>query len=354
MYNSIPKKPRFNCAEEKARQVLLYYKVNTLPIDVRKLIKASNICVIKCYSKLIKRHSLKKEDLYESFGKDGAVLYDATKPKPYTIVYNDIDKPTMRITWTLAHELGHIVLKHHVEFDETRLMRCGLIDRDYKILDAEADAFAAELLAPVIVMITANWDTKDSIMQHCGLSVMAARIRSRSLRSIKQIKECYFKYERNLYYAFYNYIHLKFCPECKTFFVSKDANYCPICGSHSIIWKKGEINIMKYEGVNVNELSKAIVCPICQNEEILENGDYCAICGTYLVNHCSDITDEYDNIEKQGCGTLLPGNARYCPYCGNPSHFKQINALCSWEQEQAIFKSLESGKSVPFDEEIPF
>lgn len=111
---------------------------------------------------------------------------------------------------------------------------------------------------------------------------------------------------------------------------------------------------MKYEGVNVNELSKAIVCPICQNEEILENGDYCAICGTYLVNHCSDITDEYDNIEKQGCGTLLPGNARYCPYCGNPSHFKQINALCSWEQEQAIFKSLESGKSVPFDEEIPF
>lgn len=73
MYNSIPKKPRFNCAEEKARQVLLYYKVNTLPIDVRKLIKASNICVIKCYSKLIKRHSLKKEDLYESFGKDGAV-----------------------------------------------------------------------------------------------------------------------------------------------------------------------------------------------------------------------------------------------------------------------------------------
>lgn len=61
MYNSIPKKPRFNCAEEKARQVLLYYKVNTLPIDVRKLIKASNICVIKCYSKLIKRHSLKKK-----------------------------------------------------------------------------------------------------------------------------------------------------------------------------------------------------------------------------------------------------------------------------------------------------
>ena len=37
MYNSIPKKPRFNCAEEKARQVLLYYKVNPLPIDVRLL-----------------------------------------------------------------------------------------------------------------------------------------------------------------------------------------------------------------------------------------------------------------------------------------------------------------------------
>lgn len=54
MYNSIPKKPRFNCAEEKARQVLLYYKVNTLPIDVRKLIKASNIFVQSIYYSQIK------------------------------------------------------------------------------------------------------------------------------------------------------------------------------------------------------------------------------------------------------------------------------------------------------------
>lgn len=350
MSNQIPSKPRFHYAEEKARQVLLYCNVSTMPIDVRSLIKSSNKCTIKRYSKLMERYSFSKQDLVDNFGNDGAILYDTQNTKTYTIIYNDIDKPDTRINWTLAHELGHFVLKHHIDFDETKLIRGGLTDYEYKVLDAEADAFAAELLSPLMVMIAANWDTKDALIQHTGLSNMAARNRSRAIRRVKIFKECYFKYERELYYTFYNHIYKKFCPECKTSFVDRDAKYCPICGAHNLIWKNTEENIMKYSGILVDENSKAYTCPQCENEEIFTNGDHCMICGFNLINKC--IGDaQYDDFGSLngfvgGCGELLPGNARYCPYCGGHSSFFANGVLTRWEYEKQ--------HNAPTDEVISF
>lgn len=344
MISSIPPTPRFNLAEEKARQVLLYFRVRSLPIDVRALIKASNKCTLKRYSKLMARHNFTLQDLIDAFGKDGAIIYDARKVKPYTIVYNDVDKPSTRITWTLAHELGHLVLKHHMDFDETRLARSGLTDNEYKVLDAEADAFAAELLAPVTVMISANWDSKDALMQHCGLSAVAARNRSRSIRKVKNFKECYFKYEREIYSSFFNHIYMKYCVECKTFFVSREAIYCPICGRHNIIWKEGEENIMKYSGVLVDKNSKAYTCPQCENEEIFADGDHCMICGFNLINKCvgEPQYDQFGNLEEftDGCGKILPGNARYCPYCGGQSSFYADGVLTNWKKAQQLEGSI--------------
>ncbi len=338
MSNQIPSRPRFNYAEEKARQVLLYCNVSTMPVDVRSLIKSSNKCIIKRYSKLIERYSFSKQDLVDEFGDDGAILYDARKVKPYTIVYNDVDKPSTRITWTLAHELGHLVLKHHIDFDETKLSRGGLTDDEYKVLDVEADAFAAELLAPIMVAISANWDSKVALMQHCGLSAVAARNRSRSIRKVINFKECYFKYEREIYSSFFNHIYMKYCVECKTFFVSREAIYCPICGSHNIIWKEGEENIMRYSGILVDENSKALTCPKCENEEIFADGDHCMICGFNLINKCVGEAqyDQFGGLEgfTGGCGKLLPGNARYCPYCGGQSSFFADGVLTNWELEK--------------------
>lgn len=349
MSNQIPSKPRFHYAEEKARQVLLYCNVSTMPIDVRSLIKSSNKCTIKRYSKLMERYSFSKQDLVDNFGNDGAILYDTQNTKPYTIIYNDVDKPDTRINWTLAHELGHFVLKHHIDFDETKLARGGLTDKEYKILDSEADAFAAELLAPIIVTIAANWDSKDALMQHCGLSSMAARNRSRTLRSIKNVKECYFKYERELYYTFYNYIYKKFCPECKTSFVDRDAKYCPICEAHNLIWKNTEENIMKYSGILVDENSKACTCPQCENEEIMPDGDHCMICGFQLINKCVGKRqyDEYGDLIgfKDACNKLLPGNARYCPYCGGESSFYANGILTDWQIEK---NTLYDDTNIPF------
>ncbi|OLN29951.1 hypothetical protein DSOL_3291 [Desulfosporosinus metallidurans] len=48
-----------------------------------------------------------------------------------------------RTNWTIAHELGHIILNHFIEFDIDNLN-----DEEHDILDREAEIFARELLMP--------------------------------------------------------------------------------------------------------------------------------------------------------------------------------------------------------------
>lgn len=340
----LPETPRTNWAQAQARKFLLEQKINSLPIDVCALIKNSKICTLKKYSVQAKKLNLSFEYLIENFGQDGVTFYAPKKKKPYLILYNDRQKVTHRIRWTLAHELGHVILKHNSDFDETRLSRNGLTEESYKILDAEADAFAAELLAPTIVIIAAGWTASSDLQRHCLLSNLAAKNRSNNILTIKKVKELYFSYEQELLRAFYDHIFLNFCPECKTYFVSKEAKYCPICGSRSLMWKQGDVNIMKYSGIEVDKNCKAIICPKCDNEEILPDGNYCMICGEEIINYCEGFIDEYGHPCEEACGKHLPGNARYCPYCGAASHFLNRNFLDRWD----------ANKTVPFDEEIPF
>ena len=366
MPKAIPLKPRINRAQEIARGLLLAHKVSSFPVDVISIIKNTGICILKKYSKQAIKHNLPFEYFCENFGKDGATLYKAGKKKPYTILYNDLRQPFTRVRWTLAHELGHVILRHSEEFEETKLIRNGLTDESYKVLDDEADAFAAELLSPVIVLIAAGWTSKSDIMTHCLLSNDAAKYRSKSVLGVKKVKEFYFIHEQRLFKSFYNHIYLNYCPECKIYFVSKEAKYCPICGANHLIWKKGEPNIMYYPGIKVDENSKAVKCPHCDNEEILEKGEYCIICGTMLVNKCLRRAEsENGYIEYyDGCGKLLPGNARYCPYCGGESSFFVNGLLSSWEayqkqDAQESFGSKTTTKAAPQltveeIEEIPF
>ena len=107
---------------------------------------------------------------------------------------------------------------------------------------------------------------------------------------------------------------------------------------------------MKYSGILVDENSKAYTCPQCENEEIFTNGDHCMICGFNLINKC--IGDaQYDDFGSLngfvgGCGELLPGNARYCPYCGGHSSFFANGVLTRWEYEKQ--------HNAPTDEVISF
>lgn len=88
--------------------------------------------------------------------------------------------------WTLAYELGHIVLGHLEDFPETSITRKQspvLLD----ILDKEADKFVGDILAPAPLLIglaeSSHLHTKEFYYALSrdlfGLSIQAAHYRAR-------------------------------------------------------------------------------------------------------------------------------------------------------------------------------
>ncbi len=76
--------------------------------------------------------------------KKGKIKYDAE----YIIIVNTLQTDT-RKRFTVAHEIGHIVMKHHDKLFLCNLNndKCNILEFKKK-LDREADIFASELLMP--------------------------------------------------------------------------------------------------------------------------------------------------------------------------------------------------------------
>lgn len=111
--------------------ILIDYNIDTLPIDVFLLAKRMGIIVLK-YSEF----SIDEQVKIISASNDGMSLY-SYKNKCYYIIYND-DMYESRIRFTIAHEIGHIILGHVESNEET---------------ESEADFFARNLLVPLCMII---------------------------------------------------------------------------------------------------------------------------------------------------------------------------------------------------------
>ena len=139
----IPETPRYQYAREKAIDILVDYGTNSLPISVKKI--SNNLpfkILFNTYSHLMKQHGFSYAEVCGAYkSEDGAVIQNGDE---YCILYNDIDRSSQRIRFTLAHELGHIILGH-LQFDAC-LYR--LSDCQYDVLEKEANQFASQLLSP--------------------------------------------------------------------------------------------------------------------------------------------------------------------------------------------------------------
>ncbi|WRS27575.1 hypothetical protein U6B65_00170 [Oscillospiraceae bacterium MB08-C2-2] len=91
---------------------------------------------------------------------------------------------------------------------------------------------------------------------------------------------------------------------------------------------------MDYRTIPLNQSGNIVVCPICGNRE-LGLGDFCIICGSEIMNRCAD-TRRYEEdcvVLVKSCGQTVPGNARYCPKCGNETTFYQRGWLKDWSRQ---------------------
>ena len=106
-----------------------------------------------------------------------------------------------RKKFTVAHELGHILLDHAGRYDSVQR------GYDLRTIEQEANVFASRLLAPAYVLWGCGVQTKQDIMHLCKISESAAQIRMERMKILYQRdKFLTSPLERQVYKQFYPYI----------------------------------------------------------------------------------------------------------------------------------------------------
>ncbi len=159
-------------ARDLSWEILLKADITSLPVDLSKVLKAVDVKAILYCDAFFDADSPKLR------GSDGFV----TKIGDKKAIYLNENKGTIqRRRFTLAHELGHIVLDHPIN---PIIYRNSEIDEGQKPEEVQANIFARDLLMPAGVLAKLHVTTVDEIMQICNASYTSARIRLERLTEL--------------------------------------------------------------------------------------------------------------------------------------------------------------------------
>lgn len=155
--------PNYRRATNEAYQILLRFKAigtveTTLYTDVFEIAERMENVKILSYTELCNRFSVDRSFIYSlNISSHGFTLKRAQQSM---IIYND-KKDERAMRFTIAHEIGHIVLKHTDDDD---------------ISDHEANCFARNLLCPVPVAKLLNLSSADDYSQVFKVSEQMANV----------------------------------------------------------------------------------------------------------------------------------------------------------------------------------
>lgn len=332
--------------------------INFFPLDLENVIRTINritkynIMVASESEYLEFRKATNETRDYININDGRSYKYD---DNAYFIVYND-SKPHKRIRFTIAHELGHILLGH-LEDSITEIDRGGISAELYEELENQADVFAGNFLAPPILinerlkMINSR-HTPFIIGETFKISEPAVYNRYKDL-DIWIRRKSVNSTEQNILSRCKNSVCLVECISCGAEISITDPEsfkrqilFCKYCGGRRFSYIRSDKNMI-YDGIEMDENNKAVVCPVCKNEHIIEDGDFCEICGTKLINECIQGYSEDGNF-TYSCdkGGRLDGFARFCPYCGSQTSFFEKGILKSVVNDDS--KELVTPKGLPF------
>lgn len=350
----IPSKPNFYFATKRAYELLINLNITSLPVDPFKIIEEfSDHWYILKWTELRREQNI--DDPYNlKKDKVEAKTKIIRGTSDYLIVYDDTIGNPGRIRWTIAHEIGHIVLGHLVQYEATALNRRGLTKDQYGTLEIEAHWFAEGILAPNFLISIFGINTSEEISFLCDITNDAAS------KVLKHIHNNNFKndpiIERNLLRNFYNFFlkddfrqsimnginkfhgsniyvyyvkYCRICRSCNNYITDQNQSYCNICGQKVAevysYWPYKQIinGLMRglptylegkyYEPILTDKKNRVVFCPKCKNHCFSKEAEYCSICGTPLYNRCL-------NEDK-----ILDGTKRYCPDCKSNTLFNELN-----------------------------
>ena len=139
---------------------MIDHKISSLPVDVLKIARNSDVRVIK---NSIVNVLLQNEN--------GRSYYDGTY---WYIIYNDLN-PVEISRFTVAHELGHYFLGHELKY--VKYAHTREVDPKPKS-EIQADRFAIRLLCPACVLWGLDLHSPDDIARYCKVDSTVATQRA--------------------------------------------------------------------------------------------------------------------------------------------------------------------------------
>lgn len=119
------------------------------------------------------------DEKLKEVSKDGFTIY---KDGQYNIFISKLENKSKRNRFTLAHEVGHIVLNHH------KILKNNLIKFDLKtkdIFEMQANIFAENILMPVHLVSKFQYEDVENLARIFEVSKAMAKVRKAHLERDK-------------------------------------------------------------------------------------------------------------------------------------------------------------------------
>ena len=150
----------------------------------------------------------------------------------FCIVYRDEITDPDRLRFPISHELGHLFMNHYRDYPEQ--MEPGQMARS--CLEAEADAFARNLLAPVPIVDVIRYNRpRQARGKVFGLprNIWINRLDVLSGDRAWMDEEM----ANTLIWLFHDYLLGRRCAQCGHIFTDeKQEDRCPVCGASEPDW----------------------------------------------------------------------------------------------------------------------
>lgn len=331
-----PLKVRNSYARTKAFVFLSVMGVQAPPVPAKKLLK--KISRLLHFNNALTNEASREEGFSCLIG--GAYY-----------VYINTDLPNGRDTFTYGHELGHIVLRHHEDFDIH-----NLTDQEHRILDREADVFATNLLMPEewvnkFVQSPISVPEMGRIKNVFGVSWEAVVNRLDELRihtkaESRRLFAEWRNRSRGMGFVSIDYRNIAA--------YRLEFNLCTSVPGEVVVLS-GDPDV--FEVAAMDENMRYLKCPNCDNEDFSPDVRFCKKCGEYLYNGCTN-TENDPRSRFFSCGKNNVPDALYCEHCGAKTMLLEMMEKFGITAKKVIVMSRQVTESrlsvVNFDDDSPF